>query len=157
MRGISQPIPPLQAAILGTKHQPECSQWDLLLRQALDAITKNKMEKVVIARKTELTLNSPLPAAQLMAASRGVNHHCYHFILAFSANHAFLASTPEWAQWLLEDQKNQHENLIVVDDICQRLQGGVVSVDVAPPDVIRLRKVQHLRRHIRGVFMFGSE
>ncbi|WP_368666799.1 isochorismate synthase [Xenorhabdus sp. PB62.4] len=176
-----QPFLPLQTTVLEAKHVPESKQWHILLEQALEAITKSKMEKVVIARKTELTLNSPLQAAQFMAASREVNHRCYHFMLAFSANHAFLASTPErlyyrnqlqfctealagtvanseddqeaakLAQWLLDDKKNQHENLIVVDDICQRLQGGIASVDVTPPDVIRLRKVQHLRRHIRGV------
>ncbi|MDC9592471.1 isochorismate synthase MenF [Xenorhabdus sp. IM139775] len=176
-----QPLLPLQTAVLRAKHTPECGQWHRLLEQALNAISQNKMEKVVIARKTELTLNAPLHTAQLMAASRSVNHGCYHFMLAFSADHAFLASTPErlyyrdklqfytealagtvtnaeddqraaeLGQWLLEDKKNQHENRIVVDDICQRLQGGVISVDVAPPDVIRLRKVQHLRRLIRGV------
>ncbi|MBD2812583.1 isochorismate synthase [Xenorhabdus sp. Vera] len=176
-----QPFYPLQTAVLEAKHMPEYGQWNILLGQALDAITQNKMEKVVIARKTELTLNSPLRAAQFMAVSRGVNHRCYHFMLVFNPNHAFLASTPErlyyrnqlqfytealagtvanseddqkateLAQWLLGDKKNQHENLIVVDDICQRLQGGVTSVDVALPDVIRLRKVQHLRRHISGV------
>ncbi|MEQ1968498.1 isochorismate synthase [Xenorhabdus nematophila] len=176
-----QSLLPLQTAILDTRHMPEYEQWNILLGQALDAITQHKLEKVVIARKTELTLNSPLQAAQFMAASSRVNHRCYHFMLAFSANHAFLASTPErlyyrnqlqfytealagtvansedaykateLAQWLLEDKKNQHENLIVVDDICQRLQGGVTLVDVALPDVIRLRKVQHLRRHIRGI------
>ncbi len=36
----------------------------------------------------------------------------------------------------------------MVDDICQRLQGGVTAVDVMPPEIIRLRKVQHLRRRI---------
>ncbi|WP_319939686.1 isochorismate synthase MenF [Xenorhabdus littoralis] len=177
----SQSFLPLQTTILRVKHMPESAQWNILLEQALDAIIQNKMEKVVMARKTELTLNSPLQATQFMAASRKVNHRCYHFMFAFSVNHAFVASTPErlyyrnqlqfytealagtvenseddqeaveLAQWLLEDKKNQHENLIVVDDICQRLQGSVTSVDVAAPDVIRLRNVQHLRRNIRGV------
>ncbi|WP_092507856.1 isochorismate synthase [Xenorhabdus mauleonii] len=178
---------PLQTAILQARHTPEHGRWNILLGQALDAITQNKMEKVVMARKTELILNSSLPPAQFMAASRQVNHHCYHFMLAFDAERAFMASTPErlyyrnqlqlytealagtvanaedaqeaaeLAQWLLGDKKNQHENLIVVDDICQRLQGGVTSIDVGLPDVIRLRKVQHLRRHIRGVLKQVSD
>ncbi|WP_086956626.1 isochorismate synthase MenF [Xenorhabdus innexi] len=175
-----QPFQPSCTAVLNTKHMPECEQWNILLEQALDAITRKRMEKVVMARKTELMLDMPLQAAQFMAASREVNHHCYHFMLAFSHTQAFLASTPErlyyrhqrqlftealagttinadddqkakeLGQWLLQDKKNQHENLLVVDDICQRLQGGVTAIDVAPPDVIRLRKVQHLRRHING-------
>ncbi|MDR0217788.1 MAG: isochorismate synthase MenF [Enterobacteriaceae bacterium] len=176
-----RPFQPSSTAILHATHTPEYKQWNMLLQQALEAISRKKMEKVVLARKTELTLNEPLQAAQFMTASRRVNHHCYHFMLAFSANQAFLASTPErlyfryqrqlftealagttensdddqqasmLGQWLLNDKKNQHENLLVVDDICQRLQGGVASVDVAPPDVIRLRKVQHLRRPIKGI------
>ncbi|WP_228864206.1 isochorismate synthase MenF [Xenorhabdus sp. PB30.3] len=175
-----QPFQSSRVTILNTKHRPESEQWNTLLEQALDAITRKKMEKVVMARKTELMLDMPLQAGQFMATSREVNHHCYHFMLAFSDTQAFLASTPErlyyrhqlqlvtealagttinsdddqkakeLGQWLLKDKKNQHENLIVVDDICQRLQGGVTAIDVAPPDVIRLRKVQHLRRHING-------
>ncbi|WP_426576942.1 isochorismate synthase MenF [Xenorhabdus stockiae] len=175
-----QPFQSSRVTILNTTHRPESEQWNTLLEQALDAITRKKMEKVVMARKTELMLDMPLQAGQFMAASREVNHHCYHFMLAFSDTQAFLASTPErlyyrhqlqlftealagttinsdddqkakeLGQWLLKDKKNQHENLIVVDDICQRLQGGVTAIDVAPPDVIRLRKVQHLRRHING-------
>lgn len=54
-------------------------------------------------------------------------------------------------------KKNQHENLLVVDDICQRLQGAVISVDVAPPEVIRLRKVQHLRRRIQVKLKSASD
>ncbi|MGL4858448.1 MAG: chorismate-binding protein, partial [Enterobacteriaceae bacterium] len=55
----------------------------------------------------------------------------------------------ELAQWLMQDRKNQLENLLVVEDICQRLQGVASSVDVMPAEIIRLRKVQHLRRAIR--------
>lgn len=51
------------------------------------------------------------------------------------------------AQWLLADKKNVHENSVVVDDICQRLQ-AVSALDVSAAAVIRLRKVQHLYRVI---------
>lgn len=138
------------------------------------------MEKVVLARATRLMLNKPLSCGAFMAASRQVNHHCFHFMLRFDAAQAFLGSSPErlylrhqqnletealagtasndensaqateLANWLMHDEKNQRENLLVVDDICQRLQGGVVAVDVMPPEIIRLRKVQHLRRRIHA-------
>jgi menaquinone-specific isochorismate synthase len=52
------------------------------------------------------------------------------------------------ADWLMKDDKNQRENMLVVEDICQRLQDDVRSLDVLPPQVVRLRKVQHLRRCI---------
>ena len=36
----------------------------------------------------------------------------------------------------------------MVEDICQRLQSEASTLDVLPPQVVRLRKVQHLRRCI---------
>lgn len=48
----------------------------------------------------------------------------------------------------MKDDKNQRENMLVVEDICQRMQDEVRSLDVLPPQVVRLRKVQHLRRCI---------
>ncbi len=113
-----------------------------------------------------------------MAASRALNLHCYHFCMVFDASNAFLGSTPErlWrrrgtqlrtealagtvashaddsqaqrlGEWLLNDDKNQRENMLVVEDICQRLQHHTQTLEVLPPQVVRLRKVQHLRRCI---------
>ncbi|MFI8416869.1 isochorismate synthase MenF [Serratia sp. NPDC078593] len=175
-----EPIAPLQAEVQSVQHQPDFRGWESMLKQALQAIELRQMDKVVLARSTRLRLRHPLSAPALMAASRQVNHHCYHFMMRFSADSAFLGSSPErlylrrgrqlltealagtvashqdayqaqlLAQWLLTDGKNQHENLLVVDDICQRLQGGARAVDVLPPEVVRLRKVQHLRRCIEG-------
>ncbi|NLU15915.1 MAG: isochorismate synthase MenF [Serratia liquefaciens] len=176
----AQPIEPLTAKVSKVQHQPERAGWDTLLHDALKAIDRQQMEKVVLARSTLLTLNGPLFAPAMMDASRRVNHRCYHFMLRFDADSAFLGSSPErlylrkghhlltealagtvanhpehqqaqaLAQWLLQDGKNRRENLLVVDDICQRLQGGADAVDVLPPEVVRLRKVQHLRRRIEG-------
>lgn len=179
-RVAAQPITPLTAEVRRVQHQPERTGWETLLHDALKAIDRQQMEKVVLARSTLLTLESPLFAPAMMEASRRVNHRCYHFMLRFDAHSAFLGSSPErlylrkghhlrtealagtvanhpdrqqaqvLAQWLLQDGKNRRENLLVVDDICQRLQGGADAVDVLPPEVVRLRKVQHLRRRIEG-------
>lgn len=176
----AKPIPKLDAHVQQVSHQPEYPQWCRLVQQALDDITQQKMEKVVLARATTLTLEQSLSCAAFMAASRQVNHRCFHFMLRFDQQQAFMGSSPEQlylrqqlhletealagtvsntdsdqratvlADWLMRDEKNQRENLLVVDDICQRLQGGVVAVDVMPPEIIRLRKVQHLRRRIHA-------
>ena len=37
--------------------------------------------------------------------------------------------------------------MLVVEDICQRMQGET-ALEVLPPQIVRLRKVQHLRRCI---------
>ena len=48
----------------------------------------------------------------------------------------------------MNDDKNQRENMLVVEDICQRLQHHTQTLEVLPAQVVRLRKVQHLRRCI---------
>lgn len=173
-------IAPLSVSITSVHHSLTQQQWVDYLNIALGEIKQGALEKVVPARATCLTLDNPLKAIQFMNASRNVNHHCYHYMLAFSPCDAFIGSSPErlyrrdqlmlytealagtvassdndeqamvYADWLMNDKKNQHENLVVVDDICQRLQGGIEGIDVSHADVIRLRKVQHLRRYIHG-------
>ncbi len=170
----ARPLAELDVHVQHTRHIPEYPQWRHLVQHALEDIEQQKMEKVVLARATRLTLDKPLSCGAFMAASRQVNHHCFHFMLRFDTRRAFLGSSPErlylrqqlhletealagtvpnaqthqqaaeLADWLMHDEKNQRENWLVVDDICQRLQGGVAAIDVMPPGVIRLRKVQHL-------------
>lgn len=176
----SHALPPIMSRVVQHQHLPAEPQWNQLINRALKGIEQQQFDKVVLARKTTLTLSQPLNACAFLAASRAVNHHCYHFILAFTPQQAFLGSSPErlflrdhtelftealagtvanhpdlqkareLGEWLLNDGKNQRENLLVVDDICQRLQGGAHSLDVMPAEILRLRKVQHLRRSIHG-------
>ncbi|MGI8487851.1 isochorismate synthase MenF [Pectobacterium sp. S5] len=181
----SQPL--LHAEVQSVGHQPERQGWIDLLHRALHDINAGLMEKVVLARATTLTLTQPLQATTFMAASRAANHHCFHFMLAHDARHAFLGSSPErlyrrrgseletealagtvasdrdarkaaeLADWLMNDTKNQCENMLVVDDICQRLQQSALSLDVMPPEIVRLRKVQHLRRTIHATLRTASD
>ncbi len=167
-------IPPL----LSERHSSDYPQWQAMIAQATKAISAGEMDKVVLARATDLQFASPLDAVSIMAASRRSNLNCFHFLMAFNARQAFFGSTPErlWrrrgallrtealagtvanhqedakaqqlADWLMKDDKNQRENMLVVEDICQRLQGEASTLDVLPPQVVRLRKVQHLRRCI---------
>ncbi|CNH59594.1 menaquinone-specific isochorismate synthase [Yersinia massiliensis] len=183
----AKPLPALDVHVQQASHMPEYPQWRDLIEQALGSIEQQTMEKVVLARATRLMLDKPLSCSAFMAASRQVNHHCFHYMLRFDASKAFLGSSPErlylrqkWhletealagtasndddhqqarvlSDWLMQDEKNQRENLLVVDDICQRLQGGVAAVDVMPPEIIRLRKVQHLRRRIHAKLNRASD
>ncbi|MBV7299561.1 isochorismate synthase [Enterovibrio paralichthyis] len=55
------------------------------------------------------------------------------------------------ATWLLNDEKNIYENRLVVDDISQRLAPFSESLNIEQtPHLVRLRKVQHLKRDIEG-------
>lgn len=174
----ARPIGPLALHLEDERHHPDEGQWHRLLNRALDELSAGQMDKVVLARATDLTFSGPVSAAGLLAASRRVNLNCYHFYMAFDAGNAFLGSSPErlWRRidgalrtealagtvansdndaqasrlgaWLLSDDKNQRENMLVVEDICQRLNGITDSLEVLPAQVLRLRKVQHLRRCI---------
>lgn len=161
-------------------HRPDKAGWCRLITQATQAIRSGEFSKVVLARATDLIFASAPNAGALMAASRRVNFSCYHFYMAFDAERTFLGSSPErlWRRrglqletealagtvaghdddataqrlgnWLMADDKNQRENGLVVDDICQRLQGMTQTLDVLPAEIVRLRKVQHLRRRIQA-------
>nr|WP_233268334.1 isochorismate synthase [Pantoea sp. BAV 3049] len=174
-----RPLSPLPVAPQNVSHFPEQDQWSRMVTLALKAIQQDEMEKVVLARATDLRFNSPVSAASLLAASQQINHHCYHFLLAFNAEQAFTGSSPErlyrrqqralssealagtcesatdpdqarqLAEALLRDEKNRRENEMVVEDICQRLQPVANDVVVSPVEVVRLRKVQHLRRRLQ--------
>ncbi|RPH30476.1 isochorismate synthase MenF [Buttiauxella warmboldiae] len=171
-------LPMQRLNCVGEQHIPTQPEWNQLIERATAAIEQRELEKVVLARATDLQFTCGVSAAAFMASSRRVNLNCYHFLMVFDASHAFLGSSPErlwrridsalrtealagtvanhpddhraWSmgQWLLKDDKNQRENMLVVEDICQRLQKNVGAIEVLPPQVVRLRKVQHLRRCI---------
>lgn len=168
----------LNLTCVNEQHMPERAQWDALVGCATKAIAAGAFDKVVVARASDFEFTAPPHAAALLAASRRVNRGCYHFFMAFDAQRAFLGSTPErlWRRrgdelrtealagtvasaaddvraaalgdWLMHDDKNQRENMLVVEDICQRLRPVCGALEVLPPQVIRLRNVQHLRRCI---------
>lgn len=171
-------IPPLSLNLCRETHHPAQPEWCDLIDKAITTIDRAILDKVVLARATDLVFSSTVPAAGFMAASRRLNLNCYHFLMCFNARQAFLGSSPErlWqrferrlntealagtvasheddgcaktlADWLLKDDKNQRENMLVLEDICQRLQNVVDELDVLPPEIIRLRNVQHLKRGI---------
>ncbi|MBL5964195.1 isochorismate synthase MenF [Lelliottia amnigena] len=173
-----RPITTLSSHIVRETHLPARPDWLSLVSQATDAIARGEFEKVVLARATDLQFDQRVTAIALMAASRRINHNCYHFCMMFDAQNAFMGSSPErlWrrrgkrlrtealagtvashaddaqshrlGEWLLNDDKNQRENMLVVEDICQRLQHHTQALEVLPAQIVHLRKVQHLRRCI---------
>ncbi|WP_394247421.1 isochorismate synthase MenF [Vibrio profundi] len=174
-------LPPLSAHINHIQHLPERPQWDELVSNVLNGIENDAFKKVVLARKTTLSLDVPIHAAQLLKASYLQNHNSFHFMLILDSKHSFIGSTPErlysrhgatlhtealagttgrgqnatkdmeLANWLSQDEKNLNENQYVVDDIIDRLTPHSTNVDVeADARLVRLRKVQHLKRAIHA-------
>lgn len=166
--------------VVDNEHMPNKQAWQSMITRALQAIDQGHLDKVVLARKSNLTLNQAVKPIEIIKESQKVNHNCYQFMLALSEYKGFVGTTPErlfyrneksletealagtvsagktlaekeqLADWLLNDKKNQHENMLVVNDICQRLDGKLKSISVVESEVLSLRKVQHLCRKIKG-------
>lgn len=68
-----------------------------------------------------------------------------------------IAEDNKLASWLINDEKNRYENRLVVDDIVSRLDPQCSILDIAQePELVKLRKVQHLKRAISGHLSSGS-
>ncbi|MGK4457035.1 chorismate-binding protein, partial [Raoultella ornithinolytica] len=88
-------IRPLSVQVEHETHQPQQAEWLKLIRRATETIARGEFEKVVLARATDLQFTQRVNPVALMAASRALNLHCYHFCMVFDASNAFLGSTPE--------------------------------------------------------------
>ncbi|MGN2612329.1 isochorismate synthase [Aliivibrio fischeri] len=158
---------------------PEKADWSNMVNKALTAIENKQFEKVVLARKTTLTLDQNLSSAQFLKASRQSNSHSFHFMMALDSEHCFIGSTPErlyvrngyalktealagtigrghdeeednqLASWLVSDKKNQYENRLVVDDIVHRLSKFSISMNVA--DTSELVKLRKVQHLKRPI------
>lgn len=81
-------MPPL----LSERHSSDYPQWQAMIdSRATQAIAAGDMDKVVLARATDLQFAAPLDAVSIMAASRSRNLNCFHFLMAFNARQAFSA------------------------------------------------------------------
>ncbi len=69
-------------SLLSEQHFPAYPQWRALITQATQAIAAGEMDKVVLARATDLHFAAPLNAGSIMAASRRSNLNCFHFLMA---------------------------------------------------------------------------
>ncbi|MGQ0287072.1 isochorismate synthase [Pasteurellaceae bacterium 22721_9_1] len=173
-------LEPIQQKVRWIGQKANQQTWCHWVEQALDEIEKGTFTKVVLANENQFETVQPLDAKDFIAESEQQNTGCYHFLLALDEHQSFVGSTPErlyqrhgtelntealagtamvsedplqtqqQADWLLNDPKNDHENLLVVKDICDNLANYVEDIHVAPVEVKRLRRVQHLRRAIQG-------
>jgi menaquinone-specific isochorismate synthase len=81
--------------ILRRQDYPDRSDWDSIMTWALEAFRRAELEKVVLARRSDLTFRDSLDAVDLMARLRELTHDCYHFLFQPKGGKAFLGSSPE--------------------------------------------------------------
>lgn len=172
---------PISTHICSIEHAPSQRQWQSQITDVLTKIDQAQFKKVVLARKSQVKLDSVVSGAQLLKASRQKNKHSFHFLFALDNEQAFIGSTPErlysrvgqeletealagtigrgenaqkdleLANWLAQDTKNLTENQYVVDDIVERLTPHANRIHAqVDARLIRLRKVQHLKREIQA-------
>ncbi|MDG6897926.1 hypothetical protein A6A19_08050 [Actinobacillus delphinicola] len=160
--------------------------WCNWVEQACHAIQEKQFTKVVLANAKSFQTESVLNPYDFLSESEAYNQHCYHFLFAKDNTTVFLGSTPErlflrqnsklftealagtafvsedeeetqrQADWLFNDEKNRHENQLVVENIQQSLQNVVKTFEVGERQIKRLRKVQHLQRPICGELIEGQ-
>lgn len=88
-----KPLPALRLSLTGEQNWPDKAGWTNLIKLATQTIAGEDLDKVVLARATDLQFSQPVNAAAVMASSRRLNLNCYHFFMAFSADSAFLGSS----------------------------------------------------------------
>lgn len=157
---------------------PPQAIWSTLVEQVTSSEHLAELPKVVLARESQLTTTQAVNPWDLLAAMQPLTPACFHFAFAFSAEACLLASSPErlyrrherdlesealagtilrtgdeavdqeLASQLLADNKNRLENRLVHADILTRLEGLAEQATLSPPRILKLRRLQHLRRDI---------
>lgn len=138
------------------------------------------LEKVVLARRMEVTSDTPFQADSILEKLQEQQTNTYFFVLE-SATHLFIGATPErllkasqtmfstasiagsvsrgttetededLGNYLLNDMKNKQEHRIVVDRIIQELESMTgTTIKAQTPRLLKNRDIQHLYLPIEG-------
>lgn len=177
----SQQLPGADFTFQLAGYQPDVNVWNQLVDKARQAFASGVLDKVVLSRETCLKLEGHLSPFSLLYAWQQANPHSYQFLFQ-GQGQTFFGCSPErlvkrleniistealagtivrgqnlledaqLASLLMSDGKNIHENRLVLDDICHRLQPLCQSLEAdRSHSIVKLRHIQHLRYQIRGV------
>lgn len=171
--------------IIEHKSASDFATWKNNIEKAIQSIRENQFSKVVLANASTLTFNQSLSAYDLLVVSQQKNLGCYHFLWSEKPESAFIGSSPEKLYqrdeqqfytealagtvavtsdpqqternglWLLSDQKNVHENQLVVDNIYHHIKDSIEEMQISEAEIKRLHNVQHLRRNIQATLKKG--
>jgi len=86
------------AAIPGVARRvdhPSQNDWLAQVASGLDAIRAGSLQKIVLARSAEFTLEQPVDPIHLLLHLRKQAPQAFHFCFQLEANHAFIGITPE--------------------------------------------------------------
>ena len=157
-------------------------EWLALIADAVDAIGRGRMRKVVLAREVTVDANRPILAVDVLGRLRALYPSC----MLFSVE-GFVGASPELlvaragvhvraqpmagtiprsgdpavdarlAAGLLASEKDREEHALVVDEVAAMLTPHCTSLDVpAAPSIIPLRNVSHLGTMLTGRLREGG-
>jgi menaquinone-specific isochorismate synthase len=156
-------------------------KWKQLVEEALQRISENHVEKVVLSRKVELILSCDLDFNSIMEKLRNTYPGCHIFIYHHGKS-SFFGATPEMLarfsgsnieidvlagsaprgktaeeddkleKELLNDNKNLHEHDIVSEHIKRALAGSAENIVIEKQHAIKkLANIQHIWSRISAI------
>ncbi|MBI4558953.1 MAG: isochorismate synthase [Candidatus Hydrogenedentes bacterium] len=154
---------------------PDRQGWSESVRQALTLFESGTLEKIVLARRTQVTFEAALDPILLLKNVTSNMPNSYCFLFQPTPDVAFLGASPEclyrrtgrtleteaiagtrpngetYAQELLNSDKDRREHRIVVEALGESLSTlcGDVEAD-AEPSLLTLPGCQHLYTAVRG-------
>lgn len=81
--------------IINRTDYPDHDLWCENIDNALSSIGKNKFEKIVLARQSELTMKNIIKPEIILNRLINQTSNCYHYFFKLDDNHIFLGATPE--------------------------------------------------------------
>jgi len=80
---------------MSIEYSPAREGWRANVDQALTLIRNEVLEKVVLARQTKMTFETPLNPIYLTSRIAKATHDCFVFCFTFGEDTAFVGATPE--------------------------------------------------------------
>ena len=85
----------LDAELKSRTDLPDFAGWSSNIGRSLEMIGKGNIEKVVMARRTDLSLAEKIDPVELLAALKSANRNCFGFMFEPARGSAFTGITPE--------------------------------------------------------------
>jgi menaquinone-specific isochorismate synthase len=172
------PAPDMRLPAVESRTDPPGAKlWTETVDAALEAIQFGHLNKVVLARRTDLKLTGELSTTALLHGLREDTHHCFLFYFQPHAGTSFFGATPELLYRrngrqltceavaatrprgesqnedltlgleLMQSSKDRREHQFVTDHITQALEPLCSDFEADAPTVLKLARIQHLQQH----------
>ncbi len=169
-----------QSALVGIDYPMRYPTWEKIISSATERIRAGALRKVVLARAAELRFHTPLRLLPILRRLAAHYADCYRFLFEPRPRYAFYGASPELlastqgraldtmalagsaargatdesdrrlGAMLLGSAKDRQEHEIVVEKMRDRLAPLTESLDIRPPNILKLSNIQHINTPIRG-------